>query len=272
MKYSAALFGIAFLAAVVIAPAEETLPRGLVRSGGVIMMQPIGEGESGTPLNSEHRPGNVRFVAPGDRDLYIRAFQAADHGDWIAALTLANQGHDPIARKLIEWRRLLDKNSGASFSDIDAFLKSNPDWPLRQELYVRAEAVVGPELSPAGVVAWFGSRQPASSLGRIRLGEALVATGNAVTGREMVRQGWRQGDFDPPQELAIVQKDGALLTLDDDRARLDNLLWRDETSDAQRELARLDDASARIGAVRIALRNDPQRAKGLLARLDRKSV
>src|SRR5215472_9260573 len=267
MKYRAALFVTASLAAVVIAPADETLPRGLVRSGGVIMMQPIGEGENGTPLNSEHRPGNVRFLAPGDRDLYERAFQAADHGDWVAARGLADQGHDPTARKLIEWRRLLDKNSGASFLEIDAFLKSNPDWPLRETLYVRAEAALGPELSPAGTVAWFGSRQPASSLGRVRLGEALVSTGNGVTGREMIRQGWRQGDFDPPQELAIVQKDGVILTLDDDRARLDNLLWRDETTDAQRELARLDDVSARVGAVRIALRNDPQRAKTLIAQL-----
>ncbi len=267
MKHRAALFVTVFLAGVVIAPADETLPRGLVRSGGIVMMQPIGEGDSGVPLNNEHRPGNIRFLAAGDRDVYVRAFEASDRGDWVAARALAEQGHDAIARKLIEWRRLLDKNSGASFSDIDAFLRSNPDWPLREALFARAEAALGPELSPAGVVAWFGGRQPASSLGRVRLGEALVATGNTANGREMIRQGWRQGDFDPPQELAIVQKDGAIITLDDDRTRLDNLLWRDETTDAQRELSRLDDASARVGAARIALRADPQRAKGLVAAL-----
>ena len=267
MKFRATLFVTVFFGGVLMAPADETLPRGLVRSGGIIMMQPIGEGDSGAPLNSEHRPGNVRFVSPGDRDLYVRAFQAADRGDWIAARSLADQGHDAVARKLIEWRRLLDKNSGATFAEIDAFVKSNPDWPLRETLLARAEAALGPELSPAGVVAWFGNRQPASSLGRIRLGEALVATGNTVAGRNMIRQGWRQGDFDPPQELAIVQKDGASISPEDDRTRLDNLLWRDETTDAQRELARLDDVSARIGAARIALRTDPARAKTLLASL-----
>ena len=267
MKYRVALFLTVFFGGVLTAPAEETLPPGLTRSGGIIMMQPISEGESGAPLNSEHRPGNIRALSAGDRDLYVRAFQAADRGDWVAARALADQGHDAIARRLIEWRRLLDKNSGASFPEIDAFLKSNPEWPLHETLHVRAEAALGPELSPGGVVAWFGNHQPASPLGRIRLGEALVASGNTVTGREMIRQGWRQGDFDPPLEFAIVQKDGALLTLDDDRMRLDNLLWRDETTDAQRELARLDDASARIGAVRIALRNDPKRAKTLLAEL-----
>ena len=267
MRYRAALFLAVFFSGALVAPADETLPRGLVRSGGVIMMQPIGEGENGTPLSSEHRPGIVRFLTPGDRDLFVRAFQAADRGDWIAARALAEQGHDAVARRLIEWRRLLDKNSGASFADIDAFLKSNSDWPLRETLFVRAEAALGPELSPSGVVTWFGNRQPASSLGRIRLGEALVATGNGATGREMIRQGWRQGEFDPPQELAIVQKDGAMLTPEDDRVRLDNLLWRDETTDAQRELARLDDMSARIGAVRIALRTDPARARNLLSSL-----
>jgi len=148
-----ALLATAIFVAALAAAADETLPRGLIRQGGVVMMQPIGEGgePNGGPSNNEHRPGNVHVLSAADRDLYIRAFQAADRGDLVAARGLADQGHDPIARKLLEWRRLLDKNSGASFADIDAFLKSNPDWPLHETLCARAEAAIGPDLSPAGV-------------------------------------------------------------------------------------------------------------------------
>src|SRR5262249_38615733 len=108
MKYRAALFFTVCFGGVLMA--DEAVPPGLMRSGRTIMMQPIGEGDSGPALNSEHRPGNIRFLGAGDRDLYVRAFQAADRGDWIAARALADQGHDAIARRLIEWRRLLDKN------------------------------------------------------------------------------------------------------------------------------------------------------------------
>src|SRR5437763_3379728 len=96
MTHHAALLATAVFAAARAAAADETLPRGLGLQGGVITMQPIGEGESGGgPANNEHRPGNIRVLSAGDRDLYVRAFQAADRGDWIAARGLADQGHDP---------------------------------------------------------------------------------------------------------------------------------------------------------------------------------
>jgi soluble lytic murein transglycosylase len=269
MKYRAALaVTSALVAAVLIAHAQDNLPPGLVRSGSVIMMQPIEDSEAGpVPSNTERRAGLIHVLAPADRDIYTRAFDAAERGDWIAARALADQGHDAAAHKLIEWRRLLDKNSGATFAEIDAFLKSNPDWPARDTLFARAEAAIGPDMGPAAIVAWFGTRPPASSLGRIKLGEAMIATGSTKEGRAFVQQGWREGSFDPPQELAIVQKDGSLLTPDDDRRRLDNLLWKDLVSDAKRELARVDDATARLEGARIALRTDPSHARNLVADL-----
>jgi soluble lytic murein transglycosylase len=265
VKRRSAILATALLAGALIARAEESLPPGLTRSGNTIMMQPIAEGEGASgPANTEHRPGTIRILSAGDRDLYTRAFEAADRGDWTAAQNLAGQGHDAIATKLIAWRRLLDKNSGASFADIDSFIKSNSEWPLRDTLLARAENAIGPQLSPAGTVAWFGGRTPVTPMGQIVLGEALAASGRASDGTSLIRQGWREGTFDPQQELAIVQKDGAHLTPDDERERLDNLLWRDQIEDAKRELARVDGRTARISEVRIALRMDPGRAARLL--------
>jgi soluble lytic murein transglycosylase len=256
-----AFLAAALLGGALLARAEESLPPGLIRSGGVIMMQPIADGETAkTFSNHEHHPGTIRVLSAGDRDVFARAFESADRADWAAALSLAAQGQDPTARKLIEWRRLSDKYSGATFSDLDSFIKSNPEWPLRQTLFQRAEAALGSELNPAGVVAWFGERTPASSLGKIKLGNALIETGRATEGKTLVREGWREGAFELPQELAILQKDSAYLTRDDERARLDSLLWHDLIGDAKRELARVDDASARIGSARISLRSQPEHA------------
>src|ERR1043166_762845 len=140
------------------------LPPGLTQRGSVIMMAPIADDASGNgpSITGERRPGLVRVLSASDRDLYLKAFEAADRGDWTAAKGLADQGHDPIARRLIEWRYLLDKNSGASFGEISAFLKANPDWPARDTLFARAEAAIDPNMDPHAVAAWFGDRDPAS--------------------------------------------------------------------------------------------------------------
>jgi soluble lytic murein transglycosylase len=258
----------AFLLSTTFAAAAmaQTLPNGLTRSGDVVMMQPIADGTSGSGGGTH--PSRLRILPAADHDLFTRAFEAAGRGDWVGARALAAQGQNQslgaTARRLLEWRYGLDKNSGASFAEIDAIIKDTESrtsagtWPLRGTLQARAEAMITPDMAPAAVVAWFGAKSPNSSIGKIRLGEALVATGptssnNVTRGAALIRQGWAEGSFDTAVELAIVQKDGALLTPESDRARLDALLWRGEISAAKRETARVDAASADIANARIAL-------------------
>ncbi len=261
----------ALLAGAIAAQAQGPLPEGLQQQGGVIMMQPIQDSDlpnDAQPAGpSEHRAGTSHALGAADHDLYTRAFEAADRGDWPIARGLAAQGHDAMAGRLVQFRYLLDKNSGAPFAEIDAFLKANPEWPLRSTLFARAEAALDPATSPVAVIAWFAGRDPVSSIGKIRLGDALIATGKVAAGRDLVRQGWMDGSFEPDQELAIVQKDGAYLTPDIDRRRLDNLLWRDEITAARRALARVDDTAGRLGAARIALRTNPAGAQRTIAEL-----
>jgi soluble lytic murein transglycosylase len=265
--------GIAAQAPATSAPSG--LPSGLVRQGNVIMMAPIGDSDSGGPpelqITGERRVGLVHILPPADHDTFVRAFDAADRGDWTAARGLADQGHDPVAKKLVEWRYLMDKNSGASFGEIDRFLKANPDWPDRDILFARAEKAMDPGMDARAVVAWFGDRDPVSGIGRVRLGEALIATGGATRGRDLVRQAWVESSFDPDQEFQIVQKHGDILTPDVDRERLDHLLWHNLLADARREISRVSAEAQRIGAARIALRTSPSTGERLLDSLPESS-
>lgn len=252
----AALLLIATSVAAFAAYAQTTLPGGLTQLGNVIMMQPIPDGSTDTGLkpDSERRPSPTHVLNATDHDIYDRALGAADRGDWTAARALSTQGHDATATRLITWRYVLDKNSGASFSDIDGFLRNNPDWPLRDTVLARAEMAIDPAMAPAAVIAWFGSRTPQTGLGMIRLGDAMIANGRADAGRDSVRRGWISGSFRPDQELAIVQKDGGLLSPDVDRARLENLISRDDAVGAERELSRVEDDVQRLGRARLAFR------------------
>jgi soluble lytic murein transglycosylase len=260
---------IAVALAGIAAYAAANLPNGLIQSGSVITMAPIPDTakDNGLVVDRERRPSAVRVLSGSDHDLYTRAFDAADRGDWVAAQALAAQGHDAIAVRLIQWRFVLDKNSGASFADIDGFLRNNPDWPLRDTLFVRAEAALDPATTPAAVIAWFGDRAPLTGLGMIRLGDSMIATGRPDAGRKLVQRGWIVGDFQPDQELAIVRQDGANLTADTDRARLASLISRDDVTAARRELSRVDDEAQKLGEARLALRTNRDAGEKLAARL-----
>src|SRR6202012_404183 len=104
--------------AVAWAPTSAPLPAGLVRQGNTIMMAPVSDSDNGPSISSERRVGLIRYLSAADHDVYSRAFDAADRGDWVAAKGLAAQGHAATANKLIQWRYLLDKNSGATFADV----------------------------------------------------------------------------------------------------------------------------------------------------------
>jgi soluble lytic murein transglycosylase len=247
--------------ALVSMAAAQSLPQGLTRQGDVVTMQPIADhsGNAGASSLSGPRPSKLRYLSATDHDLFLRAFEAAGRGDWTAARSLAAQGQDPVARQLLEWRYALDKNSGATFAEIDAVIKgtvsktSASTWPLRGTLQARAEAAITPDMTPAAIAAWFGGKTPNSSIGRIRLGEALVTDGDKAKGAALISQGWAEGSFDTATEQEILQKDGAYLSRESDRARLDNLLWQDEITAARRQLPRVDAATADIGSARIAL-------------------
>lgn len=211
------------------------------------------------------RPAGVHVLSPGDHEIFMRAFAAAAEGDWAKALSIGNQGQDTVARQLLQWRYALDRNSGAKFADIDAVIKMATNWPSRGSLYARAEAAITRDMPAAAIVQWFGSRAPASPLGDVRLGEALVASGSVAQGAALIRTGWSEGSFDEFTESDILARDAAYLTAESQEARLDALLWLDDMAGARRQMARVDSRAREIARARLALAEGLSRARLALA-------
>lgn len=124
-----------------------------------------------------------------------------------------------------------------------------------------------PAMDPHAVVAWFGDRVPETGIGKVRLGEALTATGSAARGHDLIRQGWIEGSFDAQQEFGIIQRDGAVLTPDVDRERLTHLLLRGDIEGARHEISRLGADDQRIAETAIALKTRPQAGERMLDQL-----
>ena len=244
-----------------VSTSSSDLPSGLVRQGGVIMMQPIAESEEGPSggkvFGGERRAAMFRALSPFDHELFGRAVQLADHGDWSGARGLAQQGRDPTAQRIIEWGYLLDRNSGAPFAEVAQFLKEHPDWPARETLYARAEAAMPAGMDPTSVIAWFGDREPRTGMGKVRLGEALIDSGSAARGQALIREAWIDDNFQPDQESYVISRHGDLLGPDVAFQRVERLLFRDHLAATRQELARLSPESRRLAEVRLDLHEHP---------------
>jgi soluble lytic murein transglycosylase len=236
----------------------------------VYMMAPIrsaGDPPAANAAPEPMAPIGEPVLSPADRAIFIDASNAADRNDWVRARQLAAQGSDPIAKRIIQWRYVLDETSGASFQEIGDFLYQNPNWPRRDTLLARAEKAMPPELAPAQVIAWFGTRMPVTSQGRMRLGQAMMLAGRTQEGSDLIRKAWIENNFTPAEETQILFTYGSALTEVDQRARLDRILATEGIADAQRQMARVDAGSQALADARLRLKLNPTLASTLMATL-----
>jgi soluble lytic murein transglycosylase len=237
------------------------LPPGVVRRGSVVTMQPIAQSETGAPAQSvfggERRMPAVRSLAAGDHDSFDRAVTAALQGNWAQARSLAVQTHDPVIPRLIEWAYVSQKDSGVSFMEIAQFMKDLPDWPGHDRLLARAEDAMPPGMESSTVISWFGDRPPQTGIGKLRLGEALIATGSVPRGNQLIRDAFINGGLEADQENDLIVHHGNLLTEDDWRQRLERLFARNQLSVVRRDMQRLSPALQRFADARLDLRTNP---------------
>jgi hypothetical protein len=100
-------------------------------------------------------------------------------GDWVAARSLASQGQNSLAKRLLEWRYAHGQKQRRDFcrdrcgDQRHRSQKQRRGVAAARHLQARAEAQITPELPPATVAAWFAARPPNSSIGKIRYGRSL---------------------------------------------------------------------------------------------------
>ena len=220
---------------------------------GVRMMAPIPDsGSSGVSYSGRHHYG-PHVLSDADHAQFMQAFAAADHGDWGNARALAAQGKDKTARDLITWLYLVDETTGASFGEIDSFLRDHLSWPRRDTLYARAEKAMADGMDANSVLTWFGNREPASGFGDVKLGAALIKSGKRKEGIDRIRKGWIENSFAPNDEISILTKYGEHLNSESQSQRLQKLLWSDDRGGAERQMARVEPRDQHIAEARLKL-------------------
>jgi len=196
-----------------------------------------------------------------------RATDAANRGRWNDVHDLAVAAKDPLARALITWLYLTDEDTEPAFGEATQFLADHPDWPDRDKILRKAEKALPADMRTAEVLAFFGAHAPLTGEGMVRLGEAMLAQGDANAGETLIKKGWIQGDFTLAREQQIRAAHGALLRGAPTAARVDRLLWDRRLSDAQRIIGDVDGEAGKLAQARITMMTAPGRADAIISGL-----
>lgn len=228
------------------------------------------------PPQPRHAPASTRRRVPAaiaasnatsqaDLDALERAIERARSGKSADATQLKEQIQDPVAQKLAEWMILRSEGNGASAERYRAFIAANPGWPSVNFLRRRGEASLWDNNRDDNtVLAWFGGEQPLSAKGNFMLARALLARGDRSAALRHVRDSWRSDPMSKDTEAYALEMFGSLLTAADHKARMDYLLFTDDTAGALRAAQRVGPAQVAIVKARIAVDNKAGNAKALL--------
>ena len=173
-------------------------------------------------------------------------------GDEIAK-TLPNGN----ARTTAEWIALRTFPREAGYRRINAFLAAQPDWPSTEWLRKRAEeALFGDTHASATIRAAFADTPPRTPAGKLALARVKQEDNDANGATGLVRDVWRNDDFNKLIEKTVLGEFAALLTKADHKYRADRLLYKEETGSALRAAALAGPDVLALAKARAAVVNE----------------
>ena len=200
------------------------------------------------------QPASAKQVSNADAKTVKSVFKAIDRNRFKDALKLTKRVKNPDLVRVLVWNYLTAANTPAKFKDLKAFLDKHDGWPKRKAMLKRAEETMPVKMSAAEVMAWFDRMGgPVSTIGRMRKAEAQMKLGLKDVARKALRELWITGNFTKSQEKRYFRKYRKTITADDNKARLERLIWQERYWPARRQIWKVDAKTRKLAVARLWL-------------------
>jgi hypothetical protein len=165
------------------------------------------------------------------------------------------------------WLRLRD--GGGTWPEYADFLARNGNWPGLALVRTRAEQAMPAGLPAEAVIAFFATEAPRTGAGALRHADALMTSGRNDDAEAEIVRAWRELSMTGSEQNAILARYEAALA-PHHVARLDNMLWRGLTAEAENMLPLVEADWQALGRARIGLRRDVDGTTALINAVPRR--
>ena len=270
-------------AARVIRVAEVPLPRpNPLRAGATQVSDPIGtllanaddggsiEDSDAPEAGYTPTPASPRKVASSSKvdinTIGLRyALKFLDDGDPAAATVAAYALPNPVDTRVIDWLVATSGSDKVPASRVAEIWRKLADWPGQTLLQIRFEQALVRDDPPAqAVIQAMAGRKPVTDSGTKLLARAYMAAGRKKDASDLVRWYWREAKFSDDMEASLRKDFGTFLTAADYKARMDRLLYEEQSSAAIRNSRYLDKSEQALAAAVVAV-SDRKSADKLMA-------
>ena len=215
----------------------------------------------GLPFN------NAAFLARPDFEAVKQALDLVRRGHTEEAGEVGRRIEDPVARKLVEWAILRSDDNIANAFRYHDFVSANPGWPSVGLFRRRAEAMLWQEHAVLGNIRTITQDQPISGKGKFALGRALLERGDRDGARAAIQDGWRTEPLTRDAEEQVLATFGNMISLFDEKARMDTKLYAGDNDTGLRAAQRLGSEQVAVARMRIAFNQKSSNAHELLEAL-----
>jgi len=220
------------------------------------------------PLNRPEPPPPSILLSETDGRALWDGLDAREKGKWMEVRSLARQITDPTAKAILNWLRFQKEDNGSTVAEIVSFQEAHPHWPRQGRLSRRAEeALTDYPMRDADVIAWFATRDPLTGEGKIRLGTALLNSGQTIEGVTWIQRAWVEHQFSRTREAEILRKYSSHLPAQAHQDRLNRLIWEQRFSDGRRMLQLVNAEARALGDARLKLASRSNGAERAVTRV-----
>ena len=200
-----------------------------------------------------------------EREIFSQAIKAATKNTWSKARTTVATARNPLLSKIIDWAFLHEPGPHAGFMERTAFIVANPKWPGATDIRRRAEESINSSIPPSVLLTWFAANPPLTTVGQLAYARALNSQGETAQAQTLVRDAWINGYLSKDGERDVLHEFKSILTPEDHWARIDRLLYEEQTAAAERLLPYVNPDLARVARARIALIGKARNAETVIA-------
>jgi len=232
--------------------------------------------KSSLSLKDELVPLNEFHLSSADEKTLNKALKAVSQKKLDLAHKYQAQLTHAAAKKLVTWYEMRSSKFRHNRQDLNQFLKDNPGWPNRSQIFTKIESnYLQDNVSPKVTAAYFDQHKPRTSAGTIAYAQALLSLGQTDKGIALIRETYQNPKLSVWLEKHIISRHAKHLRVTDHQIRVDRLLYserRSKIGSALKTAKKLSKAEQQAAQFRVAvIRNRRTEAKKLLAKLDKET-